>query len=380
MPCPSTVRPRVLVVDDAAEVRLLVRGILESEDFLVQTAENGKEAIRCLSQASADLILLDLDLPDIQGTELCRRWRHEGNPIPIVILTSHNSEGERVAGLECGADDYLGKPFLPEELLARIRAHLRRQATNQEMTQQMLRSQWQHIEAGFRLTQGNQRPGDGSRIPSAVHHTPVGRIGGDFFLLEDLPHGRTGVMVADAMGKGLSACLVMSSAMSHSHDLLQAGLSPGSILNELNRRLGPGLAEMGTFVAMFCGILDEHARTFQYSSAGLEAPIWLRPGGRGRRHARLTTEGVPIGVLPEFPYDERSLVTAPGDQIFVYSDGLSEAVPVDQQPRLMRLLYRILLRPDWTVQDKVSAILHHLRPAERSLRDDVTFLLLECPP
>ena len=373
-------RACVLVVDDAPEVRLLVRGILESEDFQVQTAENGQEAIGCLQQTRIDLILLDLDLPDIQGTDLCRKWRQEGNHTPIVMLTSHTSDQERVAGLDCGADDYLGKPFLPEELLARIRAHLRRQRKNHEATQRMLRSQWQRIEAGFRLTQRSQQPVGRSRPSSAVHHTPVGRIGGDFFLLEELPNRRTGVIVADAMGKGLTACLVMSSAMSHSHELLLSGLSPQAVLNELNRLLGPDLAEMGAFVAMFCGILDEEAGTFQYSSAGLEPPIWLRPQSRGRRHARLTTDGVPIGVLPDFVYSEQKLYTVPGDQLFVFSDGLSEAVPLDEQPSLMRQVYRILLRSDWSVQEKVDVILEKLRPDERSLRDDVTFVLLECPP
>lgn len=376
-------QPRVLVVDDAPEVLLLVRGILESEDFQVETAQDAAEAMGCLQQEPIDLIVLDLDLPDIQGTTLCRQLRHEGNSVPIVMLTSHNQDMERVAGLDCGADDYMGKPFLPEELLARVRAQLRRQVTFQERAEDLLRSQWHRIQAGVKLTQRNQRPHQPGRVSNAVRHLPVGRIGGDFFLLEEVDAYRTAVVVADAMGKGLTASLIMSSALSHTYELIHDGKSPREILGGLNNLMAAELGHLGTFVAMFCGLIDERSGEFTFASAGLEPPLWLRlHKARGRRHRKLSTGGVPVGVVPEFEYAEQKVRPAPGDQLFVFTDGLSDSVPVDRQSALMRRFYRILLDRYASVPDKVDSIMRRLRresAGELTLRDDLTFLLLEFP-
>jgi two-component system, OmpR family, response regulator MprA len=117
---------RILVVDDEPAVREALERILRLEGFDVEMACDGREAVRSQAAAPADAVLLDVLMPQLDGLEVCRRMRDTGDRTPVLMLTARDEVGDRVAGLEAGADDYLPKPFALEELLARLRALLRR--------------------------------------------------------------------------------------------------------------------------------------------------------------------------------------------------------------------------------------------------------------
>jgi two-component system OmpR family response regulator len=117
--------PHILVVDDHADIRDLLKRFMEQHGFKVTCARDGKEMKRLLDNWSFNLIVLDLMMPGEDGLTLCRELRARSN-IPIVMLTAMGEDMDRIIGLEMGADDYLAKPFNPRELLARIRAVLRR--------------------------------------------------------------------------------------------------------------------------------------------------------------------------------------------------------------------------------------------------------------
>jgi two-component system response regulator MprA len=117
---------RVLVVDDEPAVREALERVLRIDGYDVELAPDGREAIRRQATAPADVVLLDVLMPSIDGLEVCRRMRDVGDRTPVLMLTARDAVSERVAGLEAGADDYLPKPFSLDELLARVRALLRR--------------------------------------------------------------------------------------------------------------------------------------------------------------------------------------------------------------------------------------------------------------
>jgi len=118
---------QVLVVDDEAPVRESLRRALTLEGYAVELAADGAEALhRLRDEGAADAVVLDVLMPGIDGLEVCRRIRSAGNGIPVLMLTARDEVADRVAGLDAGADDYLVKPFALEELLARLRALLRR--------------------------------------------------------------------------------------------------------------------------------------------------------------------------------------------------------------------------------------------------------------
>ena len=117
--------PRILIVDDEPNILGTLAPLLRARGYEVFTAMNGRAALETVDREKPDLIVLDLGLPDIDGVEVCREIRESLN-VPIVVLSARGAEGDKVRALDAGADDYVTKPFGAEELLARIRAALRR--------------------------------------------------------------------------------------------------------------------------------------------------------------------------------------------------------------------------------------------------------------
>jgi two-component system KDP operon response regulator KdpE len=116
---------RILLVDDEVSIQRSVAPLLRSRGYEVEVVGTGVEALRTVSTHPPDLMVLDLGLPDLDGTEVCRRVRAE-SALPIIVLSARGAEADKVDALELGADDYITKPFGPDELVARIRVALRR--------------------------------------------------------------------------------------------------------------------------------------------------------------------------------------------------------------------------------------------------------------
>ncbi len=145
---------RILLVEDEAQTRGVVEAYLEREGYWVTAVGDGGEALEAFSKRAYDAIVLDLNLPGLPGEDVCRRIR-DASDVPIIMLTAKGSEEERVAGLDLGADDYLVKPFSPRELVARVRALLRR--AKAETEPQRSRAEFGDLAidlAGHRVTLG----------------------------------------------------------------------------------------------------------------------------------------------------------------------------------------------------------------------------------
>jgi two-component system KDP operon response regulator KdpE len=130
---------RVLLVDDETSIQRAVGPLLRSRGYTVEIAGTGAEALQVASDRAPDLIVLDLGLPDIEGTEVCRRIR-KTLTVPIIVLSARGAEADKVNALDLGADDYVTKPFGPEELLARIRVALRRVMAEESVESGLLRA------------------------------------------------------------------------------------------------------------------------------------------------------------------------------------------------------------------------------------------------
>jgi two-component system response regulator MprA len=141
-------KAHILVVDDDPRITDLLRRIFAYEGYSVAVAASGEEALKRTLERPADLIVLDLMLPGLDGLEVVRRLRLAEDQVPILMLTARDAVSDRVRGLDTGADDYLVKPFAPEELVARVKAMLRR---NQPERQEVLRYADLELDTGTRL-------------------------------------------------------------------------------------------------------------------------------------------------------------------------------------------------------------------------------------
>ena len=153
--------PHILIVDDDLEIRKLLGRYLTDQGYRVSLASDRRTMADALLINEVSLIVLDVLLPDGSGLDICRDLRREGSEIPVIILTALKEDVDRIIGLEIGADDYLGKPFNPRELLARIRAVLRRKLTQEIQLSQVL----EHRFGKFKLYPGVRQVLDDSELP-----------------------------------------------------------------------------------------------------------------------------------------------------------------------------------------------------------------------
>jgi two-component system response regulator MprA len=160
--CPSLIsttgaqpmKAHILVVDDDPRITDLLRRIFAYEGYSVAVAASGEEALKRTLERPADLVVLDLMLPGLDGLEVVRRLRLAEDQVPVLMLTARDAVSDRVKGLDAGADDYLVKPFAPEELVARVKAMLRR---NQSERQEVLHYADLNLDTGTRLAHRGER-------------------------------------------------------------------------------------------------------------------------------------------------------------------------------------------------------------------------------
>ena len=164
MPDDVTMAPRILMIEDDGRLASMVSEDLGRNGLDVSVAGTASEGLARLSREPFDLVLLDLMLPDADGLDVCRRVRASGSGVPVIMLTAKGDPTDRVVGLELGADDYLGKPFDPRELLARIRAVLRRPSAVAGPAPRVLRFGRLEVDADARVARV-----DGSERPMTAH-------------------------------------------------------------------------------------------------------------------------------------------------------------------------------------------------------------------
>jgi two-component system response regulator MprA len=160
---------KILVVDDERAVRESLRRALELEGYEIELAADGREALSLLVDAEPqpDAVILDVLMPGVDGLEVCHRLREAGNRVPVLMLTARDEVANRVAGLDAGADDYVTKPFALEELLARVRALLRR-TTNGDAGGELLTFADLEVDLGTREVKRGRRPIELTRTEFAL--------------------------------------------------------------------------------------------------------------------------------------------------------------------------------------------------------------------
>ncbi len=322
-------RPRVLLADDDALSRKLLGASLERSGFEVEMAVDGREALSQLEKSEADLLVLDFEMPHLDGAEVCRRLRASESDrlrgFPVIMLTAHVGEAEEIQCLQSGANDFVTKPVSREVLAARIMTQLRIRSLSDELHRQNDElARWRAAqEADLAAARATQRALIPAHVPAvsgwAVEtlYRPLIQVGGDAFGWRQLDAERWLFWLADATGHGASAALLTALTAQLFHQAGAAEEQPNLILQAVNREL---LNVFGgrSFMTACCALIEaDGALTF--CSAG-HPPLLIRraDGAVEAIGAHTTMLGLLEGATPEQSRVELALA----DVAVLYTDGL----------------------------------------------------------
>jgi sigma-B regulation protein RsbU (phosphoserine phosphatase) len=367
---------RILIVEDDPAVLRGLKDNLTFEAYEVLTAVDGEHAYRLIRDEQPDLVLMDVMLPGMWGSELCRRVRAEGVTTPIVMLTARGEESDRVLGLDLGADDYIGKPFGVRELCARIRTILRNRQNalgDHGRLERDLRS-----AADVQRTLFPRAKPAVATLDCAGLCRPALSVGGDYFDYVPVGDGRVALVVADVAGKGMPAALVMASL----HGLIRAQAAAiGGRVDELAQSINTLLyRESGrsSYATLFYGVYDAATGVLEYVNAGHPPPFVLtsRDGDDGGA-MWLDATSPPAGLFDRIEAGSRRVRLRPSDWLVVCSDGVTEAVnaageELGRETVLGTVRHHVAARAEAMCEAVLDAVAAHQGAAPQY--DDVTVL------
>jgi len=341
----------ILVVDDSKSILTFIRSILQREGYAVRACSSGREALAQLSDGTPDLFICDIMMPGMDGYELCRHLRENQMTahVPIILLTAKDTVKDKVRGLDTGADDYVTKPFKPEELKARVRAQLRMKVLQDRLrennallreTQAQLEQKVKELEtANEEIVRHQRRLQDALRLaykvqlellpqspPELPGYTfrsrfiPAETIAGDFYDFIRLDERRIGLAIGDVAGKGLAAALVMVLTKTLLRTEAQKLLSPSQLLENLNALLRKH-HHAPEAITLFYGVLDTVENSLHFANAGHEFPLAVSKGG-GMQVKELGVGGPFLGIFPTVTYNEAKIYLDEGDRLMFFTDGV----------------------------------------------------------
>ncbi len=385
----------VLVVDDNDVNRKILRRLLRKEGYELFEASDGNRALEIARREPLDLVLLDVMMPGLDGHQVCVALKADSRTadLPVIFLSALSDTLDKIKGLELGAVDYIGKPFEPAEVLARVRTHLKVRRLTRELlaTNRDLVAKQQALDADLRAAADIQRSLIAKVAPPinslaiAWRFIPCDRIGGDIFNFEPIDDDNLAVYVVDVSGHGVPAAMV---TVSVSQSLLpQTGYirrdvggaidicPPGEVLRLLDNEYPIERFEKHFTICYL--VLNHTDGRLRYSLAGHPKPVLLRADGT----LQLLEAGGPIiGLGGIVPFAEEEITLSPGDRLVLYTDGIVEFEnPSGLAYGEPRFHEQVRLTQAQPLNDACDQIIDSLRRFGGSARfqDDVTLVAFE---
>ncbi|WKA29843.1 PP2C family protein-serine/threonine phosphatase [Bradyrhizobium roseum] len=321
---------KILIADDDPLSRRLLVGILQKQNFRnLKVAEGGRAALELLYSFRPDLVLLDMQMPDIGGLEVCQKARAHPDSVDIPILVQTATVNRREMGnlFAAGASDFLSKPINPSELIARVIVHLERRELLQELREYRERTSLE-LDAARRMQlellpspEVQQALASSTGLRLASFSRSSSEIGGDLWGLLPIDETSFGVFVADFTGHGVTAALNTFRLHALIHEYRSLHHDPSRLLSMLNERL-THLLPRGQFATFLYAVVDHAAGMLRIASAGSPPPI-IAAGVEGPSRL-FEIAGVPLGIAPGIQYEQRIHAFEPGSRLLLFSDGLPE--------------------------------------------------------
>ncbi len=346
---------KIAIIDDARFMRTLISSVLEEEGFETVSFGNPVEALKVLSDAPTDIILVDYEMPEMNGLEFIEKFKPKERHVPTVMLTTETDVNLAVSAIRLGASDFLTKPFKKDELIdilkkvdkdnklikenKRLFEQLSIRETELKKKNEQLYKLYSELEDELRMAseiQKNLLPQTYPKINGykfSVKYKPSQDIGGDFYDFITLPNGNIGVAFADVAGHGIPASLLSTMFKVHLVSNTKEVHEPSKLLKKLNEAVVESFPD-GKFISLFYLEIDINTGEITYCKAAQEPALVVKSSGE---ILELKGKGQVLGLFSEkdFPgilnFKTEKLTLEKGDKLFLYTDGINESQNKDDE-------------------------------------------------
>ncbi|MBL7251088.1 SpoIIE family protein phosphatase [Alloalcanivorax sp. C16-2] len=385
---------KLLLVEDTDSERFYLSELLNQQGFQVTECRDGEQALAWFDDCQPDIVVSDWRMPGMSGLDLCRLLKQKERPPYVLMLTANSDTANLIQGIESGADDYLGKPFLPAVLKVRLLAARRQVCLNRRLRTQYdalresLRSEYNlrnQLLEDLQNAASLQRallPAKGFRHQgwSGLHHfASASHLAGDLFNVFPVDENHLGFFIADISGHGTAAALqafALGLRLGPAH-VDWRKQAPSEILSVVNRQFtDPG--QGGQFATVQVGRIDCRSGDLVIANAAHPRPLLWRSDGC----KQLDLEGgLPLGIEPEFTYQDHHLRLEPGDRLLLVTDGTYEGNHATRGRFGVTNITGTLMQTGWSAPEMALEQLFEsiLTWQDYSLQDDVSLLML-CAP
>jgi len=374
----------ILIVDDDSTSRKILAHLLVAAGYKCRECEDGTKALQTIQERQPALLLLDFDMPGLNGAEVLKRLRSDNDPavaqIPTIMLTAHGSEESEVRCLQAGADDFATKPINTAVLRARIETQLRLRSMRRQLERQndeleRWRSNLERDLAAARLTQQSLIPQKPPALPGwevATCYRPVIQVGGDIYGWLRMKDGQILFWIADGTGHGAAAALLTTLAKLLFHHGSVEHDAPASVMEAVNHDFR-SIFGARSFMTAMCVAVDPATGRASVVGAGHPPLLIARRSGATEAIASVVP---PLGLIEHPEFTETIVDLKPGDTFLLYTDGLFGSRK-GKQPRLTpQRLEKMLDHTAPSAEALLGRILTEAAPAkaEEALPDDLAAL------
>ena len=377
-------RAQILVVDDDAISRKILAQLLASAGHDCRECEDGAKALQIIHAKPPSLLLLDFDMPGLNGAEVLRRLRSDANPavaqIPTIMLTGHGSEESEVSCLQAGADDFVTKPINAAVLRARIETQLRLRSMRRQLERQNdeLEEWRRNLErdlAAARLTQQSLIPQKPPPLPGwqvATCYRPVIQVGGDIYGWLPMKDSRILFWIADGTGHGAAAALLTTLAKLLFHYGSVEHDAPATVMERVNSDFR-SIFGARSFMTAMCVALDPASGHASVVGAGHPPLLVSRDNGATESIASIAP---PLGLIEHPEFTETVIGFETGDAFLLYTDGLFGSAKDERRRLTPQRLEKMLDHSAPSAEALLKGILTQVAPdnAGDALPDDLAAL------
>jgi sigma-B regulation protein RsbU (phosphoserine phosphatase) len=364
------INKRVLVIDDEASIRSLMKKILSRAGYTVFTASGGRESIELLETIVVDLIILDMNMPDMNGLEVLKYLRSKHITGKPVLMMSGVPDSElRAESYKLGAYDFITKPEQTEVMLKRIENGIKigeMSDFNDFMKVElfMAKKLQKYIFPEPFITTEN--------ISIHSWSQPLSDIGGDLYDYIHFRENRVMFFIADVSGHSVSASMFTAIVKMVFRNALKMTDDPGEVMTILNRELSANLP-VESFVTSFCGLIDGDTGMLHYSNAGHPNPMIIK----GDSVEELEGSGPFLGPIKEQVFAAKDYKIEEGDRIFLFTDGLTDIISDDFMQINPLIFAEILKNRKKPVNEVFEELVGKINSPEYIRADDCTVMVIE---